>query len=186
MLHRNYRTILITLGEHTMRIALLALTCLLWTLAHAADTYPNRPIRYILPVAPGGGSDITARTLTPKLIEALGQQVVIDNRPGAGGLIGMSIAARETPDGYTIVQGTIGPVAVDASLHSKMPYDASRDFTPIARLVSALNILVVHPSMPVHTVKDLINYAKKNPNKLNFGSSGLGHAAHLQERFSNR
>lgn len=162
-----------------MRIGLLILTCLSWTLAHAADTYPNRPIRYILPVAPSGGSDITARTLAPKLIEALGQQVIIDNRPGAGGVLGMSIAARTTPDGYTIVQGTIGPVAVDPSLHSKMPYDISRDFTPIARIVSALNILVVHPSIPVRTVKDLINYAKENPKKLNFGSSGLGHADHL-------
>ena len=162
-----------------MRIGLLVFTFLSWTLAQAADTYPNRPIRYILPVAPSGGSDITARTLAPKLIEALGQQVIIDNRPGASGVVGMSIAARAAPDGYTIVQGTIGPVAVDPSLHSKTPYDTSRDFTPIARIVSALNILVVHPSMPVRTVKELINYAKENPKKLNFGSSGLGHADHL-------
>ena len=162
-----------------MRIGLLVFTFLSWTLAQAADTYPNRPIRYILPVAPSGGSDITARTLAPKLIEALGQQVIIDNRPGASGVVGMSIAARAAPDGYTIVQGTIGPVAVDPSLHSKTPYDISRDFTPIARIVSALNILVVHPSIPVRTVKELINYAKENPKKLNFGSSGLGHADHL-------
>jgi tripartite-type tricarboxylate transporter receptor subunit TctC len=162
-----------------MRIGFLVFTFLSWTLAHAADTYPNRPIRYILPVAPSGGSDITARTLAPKLIEALGQQVIIDNRPGAGGVVGMSIAARAAPDGYTIVQGTIGPVAVDPSLRSNTPYDTSRDFTPIARLVSALNILVVHQSMPVRTVKELINYAKENPKKLNFGSSGLGHADHL-------
>ena len=162
-----------------MRIGLLVFTFLSWSLAQAADTYPNRPIRYILPVAPSGGSDITARTLAPKLIEALGQQVIIDNRPGASGVVGMSIAARAAPDGYTIVQGTIGPVAVDPSLHSKTPYDISRDFTPIARIVSALNILVVHPSIPVRTVKELINYAKENPKKLNFGSSGLGHADHL-------
>lgn len=162
-----------------MRAGLLVLVCLSWSIAHAADTYPNRPIRLILPVAPSGGSDITARTVAPKLIEALGQQVIIDNRPGGGGTVGMSIAARATPDGYTIIQGSIGPVAVDASLHSRMPYDTLRDFTPIARAVSALNILVVHPSLPVHSVKDLINYAKVNPSKLNFGSSGIGHADHL-------
>jgi len=162
-----------------MRIGLLLMTSLFWSFAQAAENYPTRPIRLILPVAPSGGSDITARTLAPKLIEGLGQQVIIDNRPGGGGTVGMSIAARATPDGYTIVQGTIGPVAIDASLHSKMPYDTLKDFTPIARAVSALNILVVHPSLPVHSVKDLIAYAKANPNKLNFGSSGIGHADHM-------
>jgi tripartite-type tricarboxylate transporter receptor subunit TctC len=162
-----------------MRIGLLLLTSLFWSFAQAADTYPNRPIRLILPVAPSGGSDITARTLAPKLIDALGQQVIIDNRPGGGGTVGMSIAARATPDGYTIVQGSIGPVAIDASLHSKMPYDTLKDFTPIARAVSALNILVVHPSLPVRSVKDLIDHAKANPDKLNFGSSGIGHADHM-------
>lgn len=163
-----------------MRIGLLVLACLSCSIAHAADsTYPSRPIRLILPVAPSGGSDITARAISPKLVEALGQQVIIDNRPGGSGTIGMSLAARAAPDGYTIVQGTIGPVAVDRSLHSKMPYDTLTDFTPIARIVSALNILVVHPSLPVRSVQDLINHAKANPNKLNFGSSGTGHADHL-------
>lgn len=162
-----------------MRFGLLVLTPLLWSISHAADTYPTKPIRIILPIAPSGGADITARTLAPKLIEALGQQVIIDNRPGGGGTVGMSLAARATPDGYTILQGSIGPVAVDASLHSKLPYDTLTDFTPIARAVSALNILVVHPSLPVRSIKDLIDYAKANPNKLNFGSSGTGHADHL-------
>jgi len=162
-----------------MRAGLLALMCLSWSIAHAADTYPSRPIRLILPIAPSGGADITARAIAPKLVEALGQPVIIDNRPGGGGTVGMSLAARATPDGYTIVQSSIGPVAVDASLHSKMPYDTLKDFTPIARMVSALNILVVHPSLPVHSVKDLINYARANPKKLNYGSSGTGHADHL-------
>ncbi len=162
-----------------MRIRLLVFACLSWSIANAADNFPNRPIRLILPVAPSGGADITARILAPKLIEALGQQMIIDNRPGGGGIVGMSIAARATPDGYTIVQSGIGAVAVDASLHSKMPYNTLKDFTPIARAVSALNILVVHPSLPVHSVKDLISYAKSNPNKLNFGSSGIGRADHL-------
>jgi tripartite-type tricarboxylate transporter receptor subunit TctC len=166
-------------GEDTMRTGWLVLTCLAYSIAHAADTYPSKPIRVILPVAPSGGADITARAIAPKLIEALGQQVIIDNRPGGGGTVGMTIAARATPDGYTIVQSSIGPVAVDASLHSKMPYDTLKDFDPIARMVSALNILVVHPSVPVRSVRDLINHAKANPKKLNFGSSGIGHADHL-------
>jgi tripartite-type tricarboxylate transporter receptor subunit TctC len=162
-----------------MRAGLLVLIGLSCSIAHAAEMYPNRPIRLILPIAPSGGADITARAIAPKLVEALGQPVVIDNRPGGGGMVGMSLAARAAPDGYTIVQSSIGPVAVDASLHSKMPYDTLRDFTPIARMVSALNILVVHPSLPVHSVKDLITYAKSNPKKLNYGSSGTGHADHL-------
>ena len=162
-----------------MRTALLALMLLSWSIAHAADTYPNRPIRMILPIAPSGGADITARAIAPILIERLGQQVIIDNRPGGGGTVGMAIAARAAPDGYTFLQSSIGPVAVDVSLHSNMPYDTVKDFTPIARAVSAQNILVVHPSVLVHSVKDLINYAKANPNKLNYGSSGVGHADHL-------
>ena len=154
-------------------------------LAAAADDYPNRPIRMILPVAPSGGSDITARAINPKLIEALGQQVIIDNRPGAGGTNGMVLAARAAPDGYTLIQSSIGPTAVNITLHKNLPYDTLRDFTPIARGVSALNILVVHPTLPVHSVKDLIDYAKKNPTKLNYGSSGIGHADHLAAELFN-
>ncbi len=168
-----------------MRAGLLVLLGLSWSMAHAAETYPSRPIRLILPIAPSGGSDITARALAPKLVEALGQQVVIDNRPGGGGTVGMSLAARAAPDGYTLVHSSIGPVAIDASLHSKMPYDTVRDFTPIARMVSALNILVVHPSVPVKSVKDLIAYAKANPTKINYGSSGLGHADHMAAEIFN-
>lgn len=162
-----------------MRVWIVLVLLLMSPLAGAADTYPSRPIRMILPVAPSGGSDITARAMAPKLIEGLGQQVIIDNRPGGGGTVGMALAARAAPDGYTIIQSSIGPTAVDASLHSKMPYDTLKDFTPIARAVSALNILVVHPTLPVHTVKDFIDYAKKESGKLNYGSSGIGHADHL-------
>lgn len=168
-----------------MRTALLALMCLSCSMAYAADTYPVRPIRLILPIAPSGGSDLTARALAPKLVEALGQQVVIDNRPGGGGTIGMSLAARAAPDGYTLVHSSIGPVAIDSSLHSKMPYDTLKDFTPIARMVSALNILVVHPSVPVKSVKDLIAFSKANPKKINYGSSGIGHADHMAAEIFN-
>lgn len=162
-----------------MRACIVLLFSFIASIANAAETYPARPVRMILPVAPSGGSDITARAMAPKLIEGLGQQVIIDNRPGGGGTVGMALAARAAPDGYTFIQSSIGPTAVDASLHSKMPYDTLKDFTPIARGVSALNILVVHPTLSVHSVKDLIDYAKKNPGKLNFGSSGIGHADHL-------
>ncbi len=162
-----------------MKIALVTVALVSSFAAHASDTYPARPVRMILPVAPGGGSDITARAMAPKLAEIWGQQVIIDNRPGAGGMMGMEIAARANPDGYTIIQSSIGPSAVDVSLHEKLPYDPVKDFTPVARGVSALNILVVHPSLPVRSVKDLIAYAKANPTRLNFGSSGVGHADHL-------
>jgi tripartite-type tricarboxylate transporter receptor subunit TctC len=162
-----------------MRTLLAILLFFAPSLAHAEDVYPSKPIRMILPVAPAGGADITARTIVPKLTEAWGQQVIIDNRPGGGGIVGMAIGARATPDGYTIIQSSIGPVAVDVSLHSNLPYDPVKDFTPIARAVSALNVLVVHPSLPLRSVKDLIGYAKANPGKVNFGSSGVGHADHL-------
>jgi tripartite-type tricarboxylate transporter receptor subunit TctC len=138
-----------------------------------------RPIRIIITVVPGGGADFTTRAVAQKLTEAWGQQVIVDNRPGGNGIVGMDIAAHATPDGYTLVLGTIGPVAVNPSLYSKLPYDPVRDYAPVARAVSALNVLVVHPSLPVSSVKDLIAYAKANPNKLNFGSSGVGFADHL-------
>ena len=168
-----------------MRTCVAALLVLSASVVTAAETYPNRPIRMILPVAPSGGSDITARAINPKLIEYLGQQVIIDNRPGAGGTNGMVIAARATPDGYTLIQSSIGPTAVNITLDKSLPYDTLRDFTPIARGVSALNILVVHPSLPVHSVKDLIAYTKKNPTKINYGSSGIGHADHLAAELFN-
>ena len=153
--------------------------------AGAAESYPQRPIRLIVAFAPGGSVDFVARLVGHKLAEAIGQQVVIDNRPGGGGTIGMTLAARAAPDGYTLVHSSIGPVAIDSSLHSKMPYDTIRDFTPIARMVSALNILVVHPSLPVKSVKDLIAYTRANPKKINYGSSGLGHADHMAAEIFN-
>jgi len=161
-----------------MRVA-LALLLSMGAAAHAAGAYPVKPIRIIITVAPGGGADITARAVGQKLTEAWGQQVIVDNRPGGNGIVGMDIAAHSTPDGYTIVEGTIGPVAVNTSLYSKLPYDPVNDFVPVARAVSALNVLVVHPSLPVHSVKELIAYAKANPGKLTFGSSGVGFADHL-------
>ena len=119
-----------------MRACLALLLLSVSSVALGAEAYPNKPIRMILPVAPSGGSDITARTMNPKLIEYLGQQVIIDNRPGAGGTNGMVLAARAAPDGYTVIQSTIGPTAVNVTLEKNLPYDTLRDFTPIARGVS--------------------------------------------------
>jgi tripartite-type tricarboxylate transporter receptor subunit TctC len=151
-----------------------------------AAAYPARPIRIILLVVPGGGADITTRAVAQKLTEAWGQQVIVDNRPGGNGAVGMEITKNANPDGHTLVLGTIGPVAVNPSLYARLPYDPANDFTPIARAVSALNVLVVHPSMPVKSVKDLIAHAKANPGKLNYGSSGVGFADHLAgELFNN-
>ena len=153
---------------------------------HAQQAYPTKPIRIIILVVPGGGADITTRTVGQKLTEAWGQQVIVDNRPGANGIVGMDIAAHANNDGYTLVLGTIGPVAVNPSLYKKLPYDPVADFTPVARAVSALNVLVVHPSVPAKSVKELIAHAKANPGKLTFGSSGIGFADHLAGEFFNQ
>jgi tripartite-type tricarboxylate transporter receptor subunit TctC len=162
-----------------MRIGFTLLLCVASSFASASEAYPSKPIRVIILVVPGGGSDITARTLGQKLTESWNQQVIVDNRPGGNGIVGMEIAARATPDGYTLVLGTIGPVAVNPSIYKKLQYDPINDFAPVARAVSALNVLVVHPALPVTSVKELIGYAKANPGKLNFGSSGVGFADHL-------
>jgi tripartite-type tricarboxylate transporter receptor subunit TctC len=144
-----------------------------------AQAWPAKPIRMIVPVAPGGGADITSRLIAQKLSERFGQQVIVDNRSGAGGIVGLEMLARSNPDGYTISQGGVGPLAVNPSLYAKLPYDPLKDFAPILRAVSALNVLVVHPSLPVQSVKDLIAFARANPGKLNYGSSGAGRADHL-------
>jgi len=162
-----------------MRIWLFVLLCWMPSVVSAADFYPARPIRIIILVVPGGGADVTSRAVGQKLTEAWGQQVIVDNRPGGNGIVGMDIARQANPDGYTLVLGTIGPVAVNPSLYAKLPYDPVNDYAPIARAVSALNVLVVHPSVPVKSVKELIAYAKANPGKLNYGSSGVGFADHL-------
>ena len=159
---------------------LLAASALaLATSAAFAQTYPSKPIRLISPFAPGGGTDITSRAIAPKLSAAFGQQVVVDNRGGAGGMVGVEIAAKAPPDGYTIVIGTIGNIAVNPSLYSKMPYEPQKDLVPIGQVANALNVLVVHPSLPAKTVKEFIAVAKQHPGQLNFGSSGPGATDHL-------
>jgi len=148
--------------------------------AEAADeaVYPARPVRLIVPFAPAGSADALARTLQPSLSEALGQPVVIDNRPGASSTIGTEMAARAAPDGYTLVMITTTHT-VNPSLLAKLPYDSVKDFAPVSLVVSQPNILVVHPSVPVKSVKELVALAKAKPNTLNFASGGNGSSPHL-------
>ena len=144
--------------------------------ARAAD-YPTKPIRLLVGFAPGGGTDTTARAISQKLTASLGQQVIVDNRPGVSGNIAAEITANAPPDGYTVLLSTIAALAVNSSLLKKMPFDPIKDLAPVTRAADSTNFLVVHPSVPASSVKDLIALAKAKP--LNGGSSGVGGAGHL-------
>ncbi|MBM3342444.1 MAG: tripartite tricarboxylate transporter substrate binding protein [Betaproteobacteria bacterium] len=144
----------------------------------AAQACANRPIRFIVPSAAGGSPDINSRELANELTKQLGQQVVVENRPGASGIIGYELLARATPDGYTF--GYISNfIATNPSLYAKLPYDFARDFRPVVFYFRGVNILTVSPSLPVRSVKELIEHARANPGKLAFGSSGIGATPHL-------
>lgn len=150
-----------------------------------AQGFPAKPIRWILPYPPGGGSDTIARPVARKLSENVGQQVIVDNRGGAGGNIGMETAARAAPDGYTIVMGLTAQLAVNPALYQKIPYDPIRDFEPITLLANGAYLLVAHPSLPVKSLKDVIAIAKKRPGELFYASSGNGSGAHLASELLN-
>jgi len=141
--------------------------------------YPTKPVRLVVPFPAGGTTDLLARAAAQKLSEAWGQQMIVDNRPGAAGNIGAELVAKSTPDGYTLLMGTVGTHAINASLYAKMPYDHVKDFTPVILVAGVPNVLVVNPQLPVNTVPELIAYAKANPGKLNFASSGSGTSIHL-------
>ncbi len=145
----------------------------------APAAYPTRPAKIVVPFPPGGPLDVTSRALAQKLTEAWGQSVVVDNRPGAGGNIGADLVAKAAPDGYTVLMGALSTHAVNPSLYARMPYDAVRDFAPITLVAVTPNVLVVNPSLPVHSVKELIAYAKAHPSALSFGSGSNGSAGHL-------
>ncbi len=147
--------------------------------ARAADAYPAKPVRFVVAFPPGGGTDIIARAIAQKLAERIAQQVVVDNRPGAGGNIGTDIVAKSAPDGYTMLMGSAGPLAINASLFGKMPFDPIKDLAPVTLAASTPNVLVVHPSLRAATVKELIALAKARPGEINFASSGHGTPAHL-------
>ncbi len=159
-----------------MKIGLRRLACalaigcaLLATAVHAQD-FPNRPLRLIVPQGPGGGSDVGARIVAERLARALGQPIVVENRPGAGGVIGVDAAAKSAPDGYTMVLGSNTTMAANVSLYSKLPFDPLRDFAPLAITFAASFGIVVHPSVPVTNLKELVALAKARPGQLNFGS----------------
>jgi tripartite-type tricarboxylate transporter receptor subunit TctC len=145
--------------------------------ALAADAYPTKPVRMIVGFAPGGGTDTTARALTPKLSERLGQQVIVDNRPGAAGNIATEIITKSPADGYTILMGTIAALAINPTLYGNLPFNPLRDLIPVTQAVDSTNILVVHPTVQAKNVKELIALAKVK--SLNGGSSGIGGAGHL-------
>ncbi|MBX3662222.1 MAG: tripartite tricarboxylate transporter substrate binding protein [Burkholderiales bacterium] len=146
--------------------------------AHAQSSYPERPIRMIVPFAPGGGSDISARTMTDAFGAALGTTIVVDNRPGAGSTLGADIASKASPDGYTLFLGNIS-LAFNAALYKKLPFNAIRDFAPISLVTEQPNIIVTHPSLPARNFQEFIALAKKQPGKLTYGSAGLGSGTHL-------
>ena len=162
----------------TIHAVVAALALALICATASAQPYPVRPVRLVVPFPPGGGTDTMARVIGPKLGEALGQQIVAENRGGAGANIGAEIAAKSTPDGYTLLLNTITN-AIGASLYSKLNYDLVRDFAPITQLATTPHILVVHPSVPVKSVKEYIAFARARPGELTYSSSGNGSAAHL-------
>jgi tripartite-type tricarboxylate transporter receptor subunit TctC len=145
----------------------------------SAQSYPSKPIRIIVPFPPGGATDILARAVGNELTRTWGQAVPIENHGGAGGNIGADMVAKSTPDGYTLVMGTVGTHAINMSLYSKMPYDTVKDFAPVTLVASVPNVLAVHPSLPVKTVQDLIELAKARPGQIFFASSGNGTSIHL-------
>ncbi len=161
-------------------LSLLFAACLAGTaIAQTFPAYPAKSIRMIVPYPPGGSADILARAISQKAGEELGQQIVIDNRPGAGTLIGTEALAKSAPDGYTLMLGTVSSHAINPALNAKLSFDPVRDFTPIAPVASIPFALIVHPSVPARNVAELIAYARANPSKLNYSSAGNGTSNHL-------
>ncbi len=164
----------------TTQLGVCALTaCLIAASAAAyAQGYPNKPVRLIVPTSPGGGTDISARTIAPKLSEYLGQQVVVENRAGGSTIIGVEFVARAAPDGYTLLMG-ISSLTILPYIQAKVPYDAVKSFAPVSQVVVLPNILVSHPSLPARSVRELIAFARTRPGQLNFGAGSAGSNPHL-------
>jgi tripartite-type tricarboxylate transporter receptor subunit TctC len=160
-------------------IAIAAALAVLSAAGAAAQTYPNRPITLVVPFPPGGSTGIVARVIAEKMSEVLGQSVVIDNRPGAGGLTGGRSVAKSAPDGYTLLATSTGTTAIGPSLYPNAGFDPRKDFAPIGRIGTGFNALALHPGLPARTVPELIAYAKQNPGKIHFGSAGGGTLSHL-------
>lgn len=162
-------------------LAIAALTTSLVSPSAAAQsTYPSRPIRLIVPFAPGGTTEVLARIIAQRMGENLGQQLVVDNRPGAAGSLGTSLAAKSAPDGYTLLLTSLSPIVINVNMYAgKPPYDSEKDLTPISSIIKVPSVIAVHPSLPLRTLKDLMSFAKANPGKLSYGSSGAGGVNHL-------
>lgn len=161
-----------------MRVAWL-LACAMFAGADvAAQSYPNRTIRIVVPVSAGGATDVLARALAYGLTDSWGQQIIVDNRPGAGGMIGTELVAKAAPDGYTLLMAYTAHVT-NPALWVRLPYDTLRDFSAVTMVATVPSVLIVHPSLPVHSVRELIAFAKRRPHELDYASSGIGTAAHL-------
>jgi len=150
-----------------------------------AQAYPAKPVRIIVGLAPGGGNDTMARLIGQKLSQSLKQQFVVDNRPGAGGIIAGEVVAKAPPDGYTLLLGNVAMLAIVPNIQKKVPYDPLKDFTPISLMATAPLLVVVHPSLPVHSIKQLIAFAKAHPGELNYASNGIGSSTHLATELFN-
>ena len=156
-----------------------AVFAVVWTATAGAAGYPDRPLRYVIPSAVGGGPDIAARVVMNQLSRQLGQQIIVDNRAGASGVIGTDLIAKAAPDGYTLGHGNILTMAIGPSVHLKLPYDPVKSFQPVVHMYGTPNLLAVTLSLPVNSVQELVAYAKKNPDKLLFASAGSGSSVHV-------
>jgi len=154
--------------------------------ATAAASYPDRPIHLVVPFAPGGATDIVARLLARYLPEELGQSIIVENKPGAGGNIGGAYAAKADPDGYTLVVAAAGPTVVNPSLYANMPYNPAKDLTPVTLIERDYNLMAINPKVPAKTLQEFIAYAKTKPGEINFGSPGNGSPAHLAGELLNQ
>jgi len=171
------------MSDPTRRRLLLAAAALGTAPLLQAQSWPAKPIRLVVPFTPGGSSDILGRAIAQKLQEAWGQPVVIDNIPGAGGSLGADRVAKAAPDGYTLLMGHIGNLAVAPAIYPRLPYDPLRHFAPVAWVASVPNVLVVHPSVPARTLQELVALARAKPGQLNYGTGGNGSAAHLATEY---
>lgn len=170
---------------HLANFSLFALLISFLPVSVLAEVYPSKPIRIVAPFPPGGPADILSRIIGHKLSQSWGQQVIVDNRPGAGGNIGADLVAKAAPDGYTLLLGFVGTHAINASLYAKMPYDNVKDFEPVSQIAAVTIVLVVHPSVPALSIKELIALAKSKPGQLTFGSPGNGTPQHLAGQLFN-
>jgi tripartite-type tricarboxylate transporter receptor subunit TctC len=173
---------MLTPQEKNMRLSLRSLlfsACMLAAAGAAAQAYPAKPVRLIVPFAPGGPADAGARIIVQKLTETTGMSMIIENRAGAGGTIGSDVVAKSAPDGYTLLLGSPGPLSIGPSLYPKLPYDPIKSFSPVILAISSAFVTVVHPSVPVKNVKQLVALARERPGQLRFGSAGNGSVLHL-------